>query len=232
MSLRYGILGMLSKWEASGYDIKKEFDEYMSIFWHSHLSQIYPELNKLEKDELISSKLVKQVGKPDKKVYSITDKGRKELMNWLLTPPETLKMKDTFLMQTFFMDNIPAEEVLLKLRMYKKERQQRLEQIKIIMQDRLNSIKERNVMKSRILMSSAVLKRGIEQEMYYLKWCDETIELVEKCKFLWAKEEAARIEHINSQSENKEIQSTASATYTEVEEIFLKYFAGLVEEEK
>ena len=45
MSLRHGILGLLSKWDATGYDIKKEFDDFMSIFWHSHLSQIYPELN-------------------------------------------------------------------------------------------------------------------------------------------------------------------------------------------
>jgi len=55
VSLRYGILGLLSKWEASGYDIKKEFDDVMSIFWHTHLSQIYPELNKLENEKLVVS---------------------------------------------------------------------------------------------------------------------------------------------------------------------------------
>ena len=55
MSLRHGILGLLSKWDATGYDIKKEFDDFMGIFWHSHLSQIYPELNRLEKEELLES---------------------------------------------------------------------------------------------------------------------------------------------------------------------------------
>ena len=58
MTLKHAILGLLSKWDATGYDIKKEFDDFMSIFWHSHLSQIYPELNKLEAEELVTSKLV------------------------------------------------------------------------------------------------------------------------------------------------------------------------------
>ena len=40
-------------------------------------------------------------------------------------------------------------------------------------------------MSPRILMASAVLKRGIEQEVDYIKWCEETIQLVESCKYLW-----------------------------------------------
>ena len=113
LSLRYGLLGMLSKWDATGYDLKKEFDEVMSIFWHSHLSQIYPELNKLEEKEWIMSKRVTQEGRPDKKVYSITTKGKEELMKWLIKPLDLPKVKDPYLMQIFFMDNIPLSEVIL-----------------------------------------------------------------------------------------------------------------------
>ncbi|SDN94570.1 PadR family transcriptional regulator [Bacillus sp. OK048] len=226
MSLRYGILGLLSKWEASGYDIKKEFDNVMSIFWHTHLSQIYPELNKLENEKLISSKLVPQVGKPDKKVYSITEIGSEELFKWLLEPHETPKIKDSFLMQTFFLDNIPADEVLLKLKMYKKDRQQRLEKMKEIIKERLGSIKERNVMKARILTASAVLKRGIEQEIQYIKWCEETIKLVESCKYLWEKDEY----YLTQSTKNAELQYTAAIPFTEVEDVFLKYFADILDE--
>lgn len=225
MSLRYGILGFLSKWEASGYDIKKEFDDIMSIFWHSHLSQIYPELNKLEKEELIKSRLVLQEGKPDKKLYSITEKGKDDLINWLLAPPEVQKTKDAFLMQTFFMDNIPADEVLLKLHMYKKERQQRLDKMKKIVSERIRSIKERNIMKPRIIMSSAVLKRGLEQEIQSIKWCEDTIQLIEACKYLWEKEEYTES---TSANDHKTIaQSTTVVPFTEVEEVFLNYFSNL-----
>ena len=43
-------------------------------------------------------------------------------------------------------------------------------------------------MTSRIVMSSVVLKRGIAQEMDYIKWCEETIQLIESCKYLWDNE--------------------------------------------
>ena len=185
MSLRHGILGLLSKWDATGYDIKKEFDDFMSIFWHSHLSQIYPELNKLEKEKLVESKLVPQEGKPDKKVYSITSSGVDELSKWLHIHPETPKVKDAFLMQAFFMDNIPSDDIIYQLRYYQKERQQRLDKMLVTVKEKWESIKKRNVMSPRILMASAVLKRGIEQEVDYIKWCEETIQLVESCKYLW-----------------------------------------------
>ena len=185
MSLKHGILGLLSKWDATGYDIKKEFDDFMGIFWHSHLSQIYPELNRLEKEKLVESKLVPQEGKPDRKVYSITGNGVDELSKWLLIHPETPKIKDAFLMQAFFMDNIPVDDVIYQLKYYQKERQQRLDKMLVIVKEKWESIKERKVMSPRILMSSAVLKRGIEQEVDYIKWCEETIQLVESCKDLW-----------------------------------------------
>ncbi|KGA95741.1 hypothetical protein AJ85_17370 [Alkalihalobacillus alcalophilus ATCC 27647 = CGMCC 1.3604] len=187
MSLRYAILGFLSDWEASGYDIKKEFDDVMSISWHSHLSQIYPELSKLEKEELIQSRFVEQEGKPDKKIYTITETGKRELIQWLMTPTEPPKIKDVFLMQVFFSDRISFDEVLLKLNLYKKERQKRLEKMKGIIQERFKSIKERNVMNARIIMASAVLKRGLESEVQYIKWCDDTIQFVQSCQSLWDK---------------------------------------------
>jgi DNA-binding PadR family transcriptional regulator len=225
MSLRYGLLGLLSEWDASGYDIKKEFDDLMSIFWHSHLSQIYPELNRLEKEQLIISKHIQQEGKPDKKVYSITEEGKKELINWLLTPPEAPKQKDPFLMKTFFMDNIPVDEVLLQLKVYVKKRKQRLNKMKKIIQERLNSIRERNVMKARILISSAVLKRGLEQEIQYIKWCEDTIKLVESCKFLWNKTENV----LDKDTMLEDYPGKTEFTFKEVEEVLIGYFDGILD---
>ncbi|MEC0371334.1 PadR family transcriptional regulator [Paenibacillus chibensis] len=217
MSLKYGILGFLSKWEATGYDLKKEFDDFMSIFWHSHLSQIYPELGRLEQEGCIASRTLPQSGKPDKKMYSITEKGQQELMNWLLSPPETPKLKDSFLMQVSFMDNLPFEEVIFQLKAYQKEREQRLAKMKRILHERWDSIRERNVMKARILMSSAVLKKGLEQEVQYIRWCKETIELVESCPALWSDEADAAAEAL-------EIR------FSEVEPAFLRYFGELLED--
>lgn len=214
MSLRHGLLGLLSKWDATGYDIKKEFDDFMSVFWHSHLSQIYPELNRLEKEQLVESTLIPQEGKPDKKVYSITDEGLDELSKWLQVHPETPKSKDAFLMQVFFMDNIPVDDVIYQLKYYQKERQQRLDKMLATMEEAREDIKRRNVMSPRILMAMAVQKRGVEQEVDYIKWCEETIQLVESCRDLWNTEAL-------SNRENNHMQ------FNQIEKIFSNYLDAI-----
>jgi len=212
MSLKYGILGFLSKWEASGYDLKKEFDDIMSIFWHSHLSQIYPELNKLEKEQFITSRIVSQPGKPDKKMYAITQLGMEELTQWLVSPPETPKLKDSFLMQAFFMDNVPYEEVLFQLKSYQKERELRLSKMQAIVLERWNDIIGRQTMTSRIIMSTAVLKRGLEQEQQYIQWCKDTIQFVEASKELWSSADLQAMnsaEMMDPEKKNKENDTVA-----------------------
>ncbi|HKW51009.1 MAG TPA: PadR family transcriptional regulator, partial [Candidatus Eisenbacteria bacterium] len=48
MSLEFILLGLLRR-PASGYDLKKFFDEGIGYFWAAELSQIYPTLKRLEK---------------------------------------------------------------------------------------------------------------------------------------------------------------------------------------
>lgn len=227
MSLRYSILGMLSKWDATGYDLKKEFDDVMSVFWHSHLSQIYTELNKIEIKEWVKSDVIAQVGKPDKKVYSITEKGKEELIKWLVKSPEKPQIKDPFLMQTFFKDNIPIDEVIHHLKIYKRHREERLDTIKCLMQDRWIDIKKRNVMKPRIVLSFAVLKRGLESEVNYIRWCDETVHLLEACSHLWEDEEKT---YVDCMKDGGLIKHTTKESFESFEDLFESYlFTGLSE---
>ncbi|GAK01793.1 PadR family transcriptional regulator [Geomicrobium sp. JCM 19055] len=147
MSLRHGLLGLLTTWEASGYDIKQEFDGFVSVFWHSNLSQIYPELAKLENEGLIESRLVTQVGKPDKKLYQITESGKAEMIRWLSQPPTLPKRKDPFLMQAFFMDQLPLKDVLFQLQTFEREQKEKIEQMEQFLDDTSASIRERQAVK-------------------------------------------------------------------------------------
>lgn len=185
MSLRHGLLGLLSDWEASGYDIKQEFDGFVSVFWHSNLSQIYPELTKLEQDGFIKSRLVEQTGKPDKKLYTITSSGKAELINWLSKAPVLPKRKDVFLMQSFFMDQLSADETLFQLRTFQKKQTEKLHAMTTFLQNSLASIRERREVKKRILMASAVYSHAIQQERLYLKWIEDTQNLIEQARPLW-----------------------------------------------
>lgn len=80
---KYAILGMLSIEPMSGYDIKKEIQESISYFWTESYGQIYPVLKSLVAEKLVTKTVQKGVGKPDRHVYSLTERGRKELQTWL-----------------------------------------------------------------------------------------------------------------------------------------------------
>lgn len=101
MSLRYALLGIISKEPVTGYDVVTIFKQKMIYFWSSTHSQIYKELHKMEDEQLISHKLVIQGNLPNKKVYSLTDEGKKTLIRWAIEEPlKPAKIKDEFLIKT------------------------------------------------------------------------------------------------------------------------------------
>jgi len=81
--LKHGILGLINYREMTGYEIMQTFRDSLNFFWKAQTSQIYRELQTLEKKEWVAKTVVLQQGKPDKNVYSITQEGRCELLRWL-----------------------------------------------------------------------------------------------------------------------------------------------------
>lgn len=88
MSLPHVILTVLSHCDATGYDITKGFSSAVGHFWKASHQQVYRELNKLADIEAVSCRLEPQDGKPDRKVYSITEVGTQNLYEWFLSPPK------------------------------------------------------------------------------------------------------------------------------------------------
>ena len=103
MSLRHILLGLLRE-PASGYDLKAYFDHSVRYFWAAELSQIYPTLQRMEKDALLRSKLAPSSKGPKRRVYSLTPAGRKMLREWLLGDPQLGDERYGFVAQFFFMD--------------------------------------------------------------------------------------------------------------------------------
>lgn len=76
--LTYAILGFLDREPMTGYDITTEFkDKEIREFWHAKHSQIYPELKKLTEEGFIEFTIQIQGSKLEKKVYSITESGKR-----------------------------------------------------------------------------------------------------------------------------------------------------------
>jgi PadR family transcriptional regulator AphA len=112
VSLKNALLGVLSLREMSGYDIKRNFDRAVHFVWNASDSQIYRELRSMEAEGLITSRLVQQEGKPNKRLYQLTDDGISCLDRWLVSPVESPYGKDSFLMRLFFMGRVDPAEAL------------------------------------------------------------------------------------------------------------------------
>lgn len=103
MSLRYGILGLLSYGPQTGYEINTFFQNSLSFFWKAQTSQIYRELGKLEQEGLARSELIVQYDKPNKKLYHISEAGTESFERWLSDEDiSNEKIRNTCLMKIFF----------------------------------------------------------------------------------------------------------------------------------
>jgi len=105
-------LGMLTQGEASGYEIRKAFEDGpFHHFFDVGYGSIYPALGRLDEAGLVSCRAEAQDKRPDKKVYSITPEGQRAFVEALMEPPAPDKLRSEFLFLLFFADLLPAHHV-------------------------------------------------------------------------------------------------------------------------
>ncbi len=102
MSLPHALLGLLNYRPATGYELKATFTSSIHFFWDATLPQIYRTLKQMERSGWLNVAVEHQDGKPSRKVYSVTDGGRKELRRWLAEPLETPQHRNAMLIKVFF----------------------------------------------------------------------------------------------------------------------------------
>jgi DNA-binding PadR family transcriptional regulator len=84
MSLKYGILGLLSERPLHGYEVKNRFESLLGGSWEVNFGQIYTTLQRLERDQLVEA--VGRRGDRGKQAYRLTEVGRQALQEWLTQP--------------------------------------------------------------------------------------------------------------------------------------------------
>jgi PadR family transcriptional regulator, regulatory protein AphA len=116
LNVRTLCLGYLSLREATGYEIKKDFEEGLFChFMEASYGSIYPALNQLAAEGLLTVREEEQSGKPDKKVYAITHAGVAALSKALSVVPARDKYKSEFLFVMLLQHHIPPELRLLAM---------------------------------------------------------------------------------------------------------------------
>ena len=131
-------LGLLSFGPRSGYEIKQMFEGPLSDFYSLSFGTIYPTLNKLQSEKYVSCKQLSQSKKPDKKVYTITKKGRDLMKENLLGDASAYirsgnfgdQIKSEFFLLLLFAKYLPKETLETVLNERVLFLQQKLEQFK------------------------------------------------------------------------------------------------------
>jgi PadR family transcriptional regulator AphA len=117
------LLGLLTIQPMSGYDLGQVIRDSVGHFWRESYGQIYPNLKRLAAEGLVTAKAERQEGKPDRRIYSITGKGREQLVKWLAVAPQPEIPRNELLLKLFFGAQVSPEILIGYLeRMIEEER--------------------------------------------------------------------------------------------------------------
>ena len=112
MNVRTVCLAILYDGESTGYEIKKLSTEgKYSHFVDASFGSIYPSLNRMESEGLVTVREEQQSGKPARKIYAITDLGRQEFIASLEEPCAPDVFRSQFLLVAMSAHLLPKSVV-------------------------------------------------------------------------------------------------------------------------
>jgi DNA-binding PadR family transcriptional regulator len=178
MALKHTILAFLSRHPLSGYDVAKEFAEgFGSCFWKASQQQVYAELAKLEQQGNVVYEAIPQSGRLDKKIYSITDQGQQELIDWLTKPCEPAAIREDLGVMGLAGHLVPSQVVLREIerrRQLHVEMAQHVKRLDEHFSQHLDSLDLKDI------YMHLVIRRGIRYQEEWVAWCDEATQAIEQ----------------------------------------------------
>lgn len=168
---RYALLGMLTLGSMSGYDIKQAIEGSIGFFWTESYGQIYPILKSFVAEGLASVTVQEQDGRPDRKVYTITDAGRAELTAWLAEPADTERRRIEVLLRLFFGPETDIEASIRQVEAYRAQHEAELGKYQAIEQHLTTEPHSDAGMPYWLITA----RYGQHISRATLEWCNETL---------------------------------------------------------
>ena len=166
--LQYIILGMIQNGTNTGYEIKNAFQTEIGEFWQAKHSQIYPELSKLTQKNLIDFQTEVVGTKLEKKVYSLTNDGKRVLNEWLKEPLIDLPVnKDEFVLKLYFMKSMDDKRLPEMIQQQIELHSKKLEHLK---QRKQIVFSEEEIQEN--YGHYLILMHAIHREEEYLNWLE------------------------------------------------------------
>jgi DNA-binding PadR family transcriptional regulator len=181
MALRHAILAALLEGEASGYELAKRFDVSVANFWSATPQQLYRELERMEIDGLIAARVVQQERRPNKRLFSLTDAGKRELHAFTAEPAKPTAIRDDLAIKLQAVDAGDVRAVLAAVR-------ERLEwsRAKLARYDRIRARLLDGRSEDEFLTGSErvgpylTLMGGRSLEEATIRWCEATLAVLSR----------------------------------------------------
>jgi DNA-binding PadR family transcriptional regulator len=171
MALGEAILVCLTERPMTGYELAKAFDRSVGFFWRASHQQIYRELQQLHDGELVHSRGVIQVGRPNKTVYSITRNGLTHVRLWSRELGDRPPVRDNMLLKLYALDAIDREALANEIATRLTKHRARLALYEQFMAERYSKPRLTVRETGRLLG----LKVGLMTERGYVAWCEEAL---------------------------------------------------------
>jgi len=168
------ILGLLSHESLTGYEIKKRMDTALKFFWSASFGSIYPTLNSLLQDGLVTKLEITDKGR-DKVIYTITDAGREYLKQWLVLPVSKDELRYETLLKLFFGSEIGPEVTIGHILDFETKIKGELPYLEGAVCE-LKKIQKEEEAHSHYLLTALF---GEKVYKTYLEWCEEAKKILE-----------------------------------------------------
>ena len=178
----YAILSLLARTSLSGYDIVREMKKPHSFFFgQAQYSQVYPELARLGEAELVTSRIIEQQGRPDKRLYTITPLGLHVLHSWIVAPTPIVEARSEFLIKAHSLWLADPQQAVIQFREHERYHREQL----AAYEASLAEIEQRWGSSIRLLNippfgDYLTVHRGIGYEREYLAWLEWVIAILEE----------------------------------------------------
>lgn len=171
----YVILGLLSHEPMTGYEIKKRVDTTLKFFWRASYGIIYPTLNGLVQDGRITKFETKENGR-DKVIYTITERGRNHLKNWLQLPVEKDELRFETLLKLFFGSEIGEKGTLEHIKRFEEKISRELPFLKGAVSN-LRQIKDTEDAHTYYMLTAMF---GVKVYQAFLEWCEDAKQILKE----------------------------------------------------
>jgi DNA-binding PadR family transcriptional regulator len=112
MPIHHAVLALLGEGPSYGYELKGRFEESVGPQWGDlNIGHLYQVLDRLERDSLVTKRVVAQTERPDRVVYRLTRAGSDELAHWLETPFVRPAYRDELFLKLFGASRLGPEAV-------------------------------------------------------------------------------------------------------------------------